>query len=132
MAGSWNFSRVETFLDNLGVSIIKTDPQQNLIVASDTANGIVNMLFDCAGTVLIMEQIISMVPNTNQEFFFKRLLQMNHLIAHGGFAVDQNARVVLFRATHQFEGITKQMIEASLRGLEQAIAQFGPELAGFH
>ena len=57
---------------------------------------------------------------------------MNRLIVHGGFAVDQDAKVVFFRATHQFVGITKQMIEASLRGLEHAIARFGPELAGFH
>ena len=132
MTGPWNIVRVRDLLEDLGVSIVKEDASRGLIVASDEANAIVNMVFDCAGDVLIMEQIVSVVPENNTEEFFKRVLQINRDIFYGAFAMDPNARVLLFRATHPFERLTKHMIEATLRGLEQAMGLFGSELARFH
>ncbi|ACL05650.1 YbjN domain-containing protein [Desulfatibacillum aliphaticivorans] len=132
MAGSWNCVRTRDLLEDLGVSIVKEDVSRGLLVASDEANAIINMVFDCDGEVLIMEQIVSVVPENNTEEFFKRVLQINREILYGAFAVDINARVLLFRATHPFDRLTKYMIESSLRGLEQAMGLFGTELARFH
>ncbi|MBI9073792.1 MAG: YbjN domain-containing protein [Desulfatibacillum sp.] len=132
MTGSWNHIRTRDFLEDLGLTIVKEDESRGLIVASDEANSIVNMVFDCVAEVLIMQQIVSVVPENNTEAFFKRVLQINREILYGGFAIDANSRVLLFRATHPFDRLTKHMIEASLRGLEHAMGLFGTELARFH
>ncbi len=130
--GSWNYTRTQDFLEDLGITIVKEDESRDLLVASDEGNGIVNMLFDCCSDVLVMEQIVSVVPENIPEAFFRRVLQINRELLYGAFAIDENSRVLIFRATHPFERLTKYMIEASLRGLEHAMNSFGAELVGFH
>ncbi len=124
-----NYYKTKDILEDLGLAIVKEDESRDILVASDEANGIINMIFDCAEPVLIMEQVVLPTPQADREAFFERILQINRKISFGGFAIDSQSKAVLFRATHQFARITKDMIEASLRGLEQAITQFGPELA---
>ncbi len=132
MAGIWNCSRVRGMVEDLGIVITQENDERGILVGNNEASGVVNMVFDCSGEVLEMEQIVSLTPEANREAFFLRLLQMNREAQFGAFATDAQARVIIFRASHPFDRLTIHMIETSLRGLEQALKDCGPELAAFH
>lgn len=131
MTGAWNFIKIKDMAEDLGLTVVREDESRGVFAASDQANGIMNMMFDCSGEVLIMEQAVMPAPDHDRAAFFEKVLQINRQVLFGAFVLDSQSRVAMFRATHPFEKITKQMIESSLRGLEQAMTQFGPELASF-
>ena len=67
------------------------------------------------------------VPSKPDDLF-KRLLQMNRNLVHGAFALDEDAKVVLFRDTLQIENLDRNELESSINALSIALSEYGSEL----
>ncbi|MFP4475116.1 MAG: YbjN domain-containing protein [Desulfatibacillaceae bacterium] len=126
---SWRFEVVKKHLEDLALGIAGENEERELLLVRDEATGILNMVVDCSSDVIVLEQFITVVPETGRDRLFERLLQLNRELSHGAFAVDADTARVLFRDTHLFGRLHENHIEASLRSLEKALADNGAELA---
>lgn len=123
--------KVKEYLIDLDMIIVEEDPAEELLIADDEENGIKNLIIDCEDPILIVEQLIMPVPQENQLYFFKRLLQMNATLVHGAFLLDNDAKHVFFRDTLRLDTLDKSELESSIRALALALAEHGNELLGF-
>ena len=79
---------------------------------------------------MVLEQLIMDVPADAGDFF-RRLLQINRTLIHGGFVLDEEAKHVLFRDTLQLENLDFNELEGSVRSLSLAMAENAEELLAF-
>lgn len=127
---SGKFEIIRNYLFDMGVSIVEEDPNEQLFVVEDEENGIKNLIIDCEDSILIIEQVIMMVPSEPKDLF-KRLLQINRELVHGAFVMDADADYILFRDTLQIENLDRNELEASVRALSLALAEYGEEMLGY-
>ncbi len=125
-----SFQKVKDYLTQLNYSITKEDPAEELVIIEDEENGIKNLIIDCEDPILIFEQVIMETPSNN-DVFFKRLLQMNRTLVHGAFALDEDAKIVIFRDTLQLENLDLNEIEGSIKALSLALAENADELLSY-
>ena len=83
------FEMVKDYLMDLGIAIVREDPEEEMVVVSDPENGIHNLVIDCEDPILIMEQLIMEVPEDPKDLF-ENLLKMNRALVHGAFALDES------------------------------------------
>lgn len=121
------FERVRQYLHDMGIAIVREDPEQELVIVEDEENGIKNMVIDCEAPILVLEQVIMKVK-PNAEAFFKRLLQMNRSLVHGAFVLDESGEILLFRDTLQLENLDRNELEGSIHALSLALSEYGSEL----
>ncbi|MDZ7266565.1 MAG: YbjN domain-containing protein [candidate division KSB1 bacterium] len=124
---SSHLDRIKGYLLDLDLKIVREDREQELVVVEDEAEGIKNLVIDCEPPLVILEQLIMPVPEQPGDLF-KRLLQMNHTLVHGAFALDQEGRHVFFRDTLELENLDRNELEASIRALSLAMAEHATEL----
>jgi hypothetical protein len=128
---SENLDLVKGYLLDIDLKIVSEDEAEELIVVEDEENGIHNLIIDCEPPIVILEQLIMDVPEDAGDFF-KRLLQMNRTMVHGAFVLDdEEGNRVLFRDTLQLENLDCNELEGSIRSLELALGENGPELLEF-
>jgi len=127
---SEKFDLVKNYLFEMEMSIVSENVAEELVVVDDEENGIKNLMIDCEEPILILEQVIMKAPQDPGDLF-KRLLQMNRNLVHGAFALDENAELILFRDTLQLENLDRNELEASIKALSLAMAEYSPELLGF-
>lgn len=120
------FGKVQDYLLDLGHEVIDSNEEDHILVITDQDKGICNMLLDCEGEVLIMEQHIFNVDNEKPESY-KRLLQINREIVHGAFVLDDAGEKVIFRDTLQLPNLDINELEASLNALALALAENADE-----
>lgn len=125
-----DFEKVKDYLSDLGLSISKEEAAEQLIVVDDEAHGLKHLVIDCEAPILILEQFVLTLKNTN-ESVFKRLLQMNRGLVHGAFVLDDSGERVLFRDTLQLENLDLNELEASINSLSLALAENAAELIKF-
>ena len=125
-----DIEKVKGYLSDLGLSISKEEAAEQLVVVDDEARGLKNLVIDCEAPILILEQFILMLKNTN-EGVFKRLLQMNRGLVHGAFVLDDSGERVLFRDTLQLENLDLNELEGSINALSLALAENAAELIKF-
>lgn len=125
-----DFEKVKDYLSDLGLSISKEEAAEQLVVVDDEAHGLKHLVIDCEAPILILEQFILTLKNTN-ESVFKRLLQMNRGLVHGAFVLDDSGERVLFRDTLQLENLDLNELEASINSLSLALAENAAELIKF-
>ncbi|CAN2041020.1 YbjN domain-containing protein [Candidatus Magnetomoraceae bacterium gMMP-15] len=121
------FEIVKDYLQEMEVSIISEDLEEELVVVDDEENGIKNMVVDCEEPILVIEQMIMQVPENSGDLF-KRLLQMNREIVHGAFVLDEDAERIIFRDTLQLENLDRNEIEGSIHSLTLALSEYAGEL----
>ena len=63
---------------------------------------------------------------------FRRLLQMNRLLVHGAFVLDEDARTILFRNTLRIENLDSNELEGSIEALSLALAENAGELLSYN
>jgi len=124
------FDLVKQYLLDMEMPIISEDPKEEMVVVDNEENGIKNLMIDCEEPILVLEQIIMKVPQ-NPGDLFKRLLQMNRELVHGSFVLDENAEFILFRDTLQLENLDRNELEASIRALSMALAEYSSELLSY-
>ena len=125
------FDTVKTMLLDLEYNIVEEDAAQELFVIDDTDSGINKLIVDCEDPLLILEQVIMPVPASPGDLF-RRLLQMNRLLVHGAFVLDDDARTVLFRDTLRMENLDANELEGSIEALSLALAENATELLGYN
>lgn len=125
------FDKVKTLLLDLEYNIVEEDAAQELFVIDDTDSGINKLIVDCEDPLLILEQVIMPVPAGPGDLF-RRLLQMNRLLVHGAFVLDDDARTILFRDTLRLENLDANELEGSIEALSLALAENATELLGYN
>ncbi len=129
MAGDY-FERVKALLLELDLSIVEENEADTLLVVSDESSGINQMILDCEGQILVIEQLILSLERADAAVY-RRLLQMNRALVHGAFVLDESGQRLLFRNTLQLENLDLNELEASLQALGLGLAEFGDELLSF-
>lgn len=124
------FDLVKMYLTELDLRIVREDPDEELVVVADEAEGIQNMFVDCEDPILVIEQPIMPVPEESGDLF-KRLLQMNRSLVHGAFVLNEDGKQVIFRDTLQLENLDLNELEGSIQALSLGLAENGAELLGF-
>lgn len=125
------FDKVKTLLLDLEYNIVEENAAQELFVIDDTDSGINKLIVDCEDPLLILEQVIMPVPASPGDLF-RRLLQMNRLLVHGAFVLDDDARTILFRDTLRLENLDANELEGSIEALSLALAENATELLGYN
>ena len=123
------FEKVKAMLTELGHPIVKEDAENGLLLVSDEERGICNLVADCEGDILVLEQHIFDL-DSNKADAYKRLLQINRSLVHGAFALDETGKRVLFRDTLELVNLDANELEAAINSLSLAMAEYGDELIG--
>ena len=77
-----DFEKVKDFILDMGFTISHEEPKEELVVIDDDDRGIKNLVIDCEGSIVILEQVIIPMPKESYEFC-KRILQINRTLVHG-------------------------------------------------
>ena len=125
------FEKVKALLLDLDYAITHEDEDQELFIVNDEDSGINNLIVDCEDPLLVLEQAIMPVPQDTGDLF-RRLLQMNRLLVHGAFVLDEDARTILFRNTLRIENLDSNELEGSIEALSLALAENAGELLSYN
>lgn len=120
------FEKVKDLLIELDYPIVKEDTEDSLFVVSSEERGIYNLILDCEGDILVLEQHFFNVDESKAGAF-KRLLQINRQLVHGALTLAESSNKVLFRDTLQLENIDANELEASINSLSLTLAEYGQE-----
>ncbi len=125
-----HFEKVKSYLSELQFIITYEDMAEELVIVEREDWGIKNLILDCEGEILIIEQLLFAIQGESIEMY-KSLLQKNREIVHGAFAIDDQGRNVLFRDTLQLASLDLNELEASLHSLELLLVEFGEQIIAF-
>jgi len=117
-----NFEKVKNYLLDLGHEIVQEHTEDELLLVSDANKGICNLILDCEGSILILEQHIFDIDPSKSDIY-KKLLQINRLVVHGAFVLDDSGERVLFRDTLQLSTLDINELEASINALSLALSE---------
>lgn len=117
-----NFQKVKQYLLDLNYEILKEDEAEGLFIISAEDKGVANMVLDCEGDILIIEQRIFDLK-TEQGNVYKDLLQINRTVVHGAYALAENGKIVIFRDTLQLANLDLNELEASINSLTLSLAE---------
>ncbi len=121
-----NFEKVKTYLLDMGHEITHENSEEGIFVISNEDKAVCNMILDCEGDVLIMEQHIFDLKNSDVKNY-KRLLQINRELVHGAFVLDDEGSRVIFRDTLALENLDKNELDSSLSALAIALVEHADE-----
>lgn len=124
------FSKVKEYLLDLGISIVRELPEDDILVVDNEEAGIKSLVLICSEPILIMEQHLFEI-HENTDGIFKELLMKNREIVHGAFALDDTGTKVIFRDTLQLENLDLNELEASLQSLELLMIEYADQLVEF-
>ena len=125
-----DFEKVKDFIMDMGFAISHEEPKEELVVIDDDERGIKNLVIDCEGSIVIIEQVIIPMPKESSEFC-KRILQINRTLVHGAFVLDEEGTTLLFRDTLQLENLDRNELEGSIDALSLGLAEYASELVSF-
>ena len=125
-----DFEKVKDFIMDMGFAISHEEPKEELVVIDDDERGIKNLVIDCEGSIVILEQVIIPMPKESSEFC-KRILQINRTLVHGAFVLDEEGTTLLFRDTLQLENLDRNELEGSIDALSLGLAEYASELVSF-
>lgn len=125
-----HFEKVKKFLFDLGFDLQSEDASEELVIISDEEKGISNLIIDCEGELLLIEQYIFSLNDPNNGEVLKRLLNINLNIVHGALGVDDENRVI-FRDTLQLQNLAANELESSINSLGLMMAEHAEEFIKF-
>jgi hypothetical protein len=125
-----DFEKVKNFILDMGFAISHEESKEELVVIDDDDRGIKNLVIDCEGSIVILEQVIIPMPKESSEFC-KRILQINRTLVHGAFVLDEEGTTLLFRDTLQLENLDRNELEGSIDALSLGLAEYASELVSF-
>ena len=125
-----DFEKVKDFILDMGFTISHEEPKEELVVIDEDERGIKNLVIDCEGSIVILEQVIIPMPKESYEFC-KRILQINRTLVHGAFVLDEEGTTLLFRDTLQLEKLDRNELEGSIAALSLGLAEYASELVSY-
>jgi len=124
------FDKVKGYLLDLGYEVTHEDASEGILRITNEEKGLFDMILDCEGEILIMEQHIFDIDDDKQNAY-KRLLQMNRELVHGAFVLTEDGKKVLFRDTLQLANLDLNELDGSLNSLALALVENTNELLEF-
>ena len=88
------------------------------------------MIVGIANPILIFEQYLFTISNESMELF-KSLLIKNRDMIHGGFALTEDGKKVIFRYTLQISNIDQNEFDAAINSLSLLISEYYNQLINF-
>ena len=125
-----HFEKVKKFLFDLGFELQSENAQEELVVISDEEKGVSNLIVDCEGELLLIEQYVFSLKNPDSSQVLKRLLNINLNIVHGALGLDDEDRVI-FRDTLQLQNLAVNELESSINSLGLMMAEYAEEFIKF-
>lgn len=122
-----SFEIVRNYITDLGHSIVLENKSDNILVVENESVGLKNFVLGCADPILIMEQHILDINNSDPNIF-KKLLQKNRDIIHGAFVLDETGKKLIFRDTLQIGSLDINELEGSINSLTLLLSEFSDEL----
>lgn len=124
------FDKVKDYLLELNYEITFEDASEGVLRITNQEKGLFEMILDCEGEILVMEQHIFDIDDS-KDYAYKRLLQMNRELVHGAFVLTAEGNKVLFRDTLQLANLDLNELEASLNSLALALIENTDEILEF-
>lgn len=124
-----NFEKVKHFLLDLGHEITQENTEDQILIVQNESKGICNMMLDCEGDVLILEQHI-LDLKSESESIYKRLLQINRELVHGALVLDESGNKLIFRDTLALENLDKNEVDSTFTALTIALVEHADEFMG--
>ena len=125
-----HFEKVKKFLFDLGFDLQSEDAAEELVVISDENKGVSNLIVDCEGDLLLIEQYVFSLKNPDSSEVLKRLLKINLNVVHGALGLDDDNRVI-FRDTLQLQNLAVNELESSINSLGLMMAEYAEEFIKF-
>ena len=125
-----HFEKVKKFLFDLGFDLQSEDTAEELVVISDENKGVSNLIVDCEGDLLLIEQYVFSLKDPDSSEVLKRLLQINLNVVHGALGLDDENRVI-FRDTLQLQNLAVNELESSINSLGLMMAEYAEEFIKF-
>lgn len=125
-----HYLKTKNFLHELKVNIVKEDENDGIFVIEKESFGIKNLIVGVASPIVILEQFIFKINQSN-ETIFKELLKKNRDIVHGAFVLDDSGERVIFRDTLQLENLDLNELEASLNSLSLLLSEYSDQIIAF-
>lgn len=125
-----HYLKTKHFLQELKVNIVKEDENDGIFVIEKESFGIKNLIVGVASPIVILEQFIFKINQSN-ETIFKELLKKNRDIVHGAFVLDDSGERVIFRDTLQLENLDLNELEASLNSLSLLLSEYSDQIIAF-
>ncbi len=124
-------AKVKGYVLELGLRISSEYPQEEILILNEPERGIHNLILDCEGEILVLEQLIMKLDPRAPAQVYKRLLQMNRSLVHGALVLDEKGERLLFRETLALDHLDLNELEASFNALSLGLAENGEELLSF-
>lgn len=124
------FSKIENFISNIGYDIFYKDEKEGVFIIQNELDGIQNLIVGIANPILIFEQYLFTISNESMELF-KSLLIKNRDMIHGGFALTEDGKKVIFRYTLQISNIDQNEFDAAINSLSLLISEYYNQLINF-
>ena len=126
-----DFNTVKDYVLELGFSISKEIPDEEIVIINDEERGIQSLVIDCEDTVLVVEQLILKLDSAASTVAYKRLLQMNRDLVFGAFVINEVGDSLLYRNTLALENLDLNELESTINALSLGLAENGEELLSF-
>jgi len=118
------FQDVKRMVLDLGLTIKDEIPEEEMLIVDDEDRGIKNMVIDCEGEILIIEQPIGKV----KEMYYGWFLEKNRELPFGAFALDKENDMIVFRQTLRLDTLDVEELESTINSIEMFLAEHGDEL----
>ncbi|WP_437919137.1 YbjN domain-containing protein [Sphingobacterium sp. LRF_L2] len=124
------FHKVEKYIENTGFSIHRKNEEEGFFIIESDTDGIRNLIIGVAPPVIIFEQYLFTLSEDRIETF-KALLIKNRDIIHGGFALTEDGKKVIFRYTLQVHNLDQNEFDAAINSLSLLLSEYYEQLINF-
>jgi hypothetical protein len=125
-----NFERVKEYVVELGFSIDREIPEEEIVIVNDEERGIRSLVIDCEEEVLVLEQLIMELDGAEASVY-RRILQINRELVYGAFVLNEEGNTLLYRNTLALENLDLNELESTINALSLGLAENGDELLSF-
>ena len=124
------FKIVEKYILDLGYTILQKKEKEGFFLIENESDGIKNLIIGVTDPIIIFEQYLFTLKADNMEVF-KSLLIKNRDIIHGGFALTEDGKRVLFRYTLQLHNLDQTEFDAAINSLSLLLSEYQNKLIAF-
>nr|WP_241462382.1 YbjN domain-containing protein [Sphingobacterium deserti] len=114
----------------MGFSISQKNEKEGFFIIESDADGIRNLIVGVAPPIIIFELYLFTLAGDDMDTF-KALLIKNRDIIHGGFALTEDGKKVIFRYTLQVHNLDQNEFDAAVNSLSLLLSEYYEQLIQF-
>lgn len=118
-----NFEDVKRMVMELGFVLENVDEEEQLFTITDLDRGVNQLVVDCEGDIVILEQVVAPMPNRFLIMHCMNLLAMNRKFVHGAYTYNPDHNVVTWYDTLELANLDQNEIEGSLNALSLGLRE---------